>query len=759
MNEIFANVFNAQTNSTPDSSSNDSDNSSKNSVSSEPDNSSSIQTFTVVFDSQGGSLVATQKLALEERITEPQAPIRAGYTFDGWYLQDAAWSFSSPIDEDMTLTAKWTLAVYSVTYHTDETQLLSQAPTSFTINDLPISLHLPAIDKKEFVFGGWYLDDGYTLPATQITEVGDAHIYPQLLTPTEGVVYSVHPYQQDYATVDDYTGTDPDVVIAKEYNGVPVTFITPYPFSYREDITSLTLPNTITGIAWASFQGCSGLEKITVEEGNPVYHSENNCLIETESKRLYLGCKNSVIPTDGSVTFIEMYAFYGCTGLTSITIPEGVTTIQHAAFSLCENLESITLPESLTELISAAFANCTSLSHITIPKNVTKLNSNIFYNCCNLKSITLPENLKTITNGPFILCSSLESITIPKATTEIVGNNFLECDNLKSITVEEGNPVYHSDGNCLIETESKTLITGCQNSVTPEGVTSIGSGAFSFCNGLTSITIPNSVTSIEDYAFRDCSSLTSITIPDGVTSIGDYAFSECIGLTSITIPNSVTSIGGWAFNGCSGLTSIVVESGNTVYHSEGNCLIETASNTLILGCQNSVIPDSVTSIGEYAFRYCSGLTSIVIPDSVTSIGDYAFSNCSGLTSITMGDGVTSIGDSAFYYCSGLTSITIPDGVTSIGSGAFQNCSGLTSIVVPDGVTSIGFGAFSWCSGLTSVYYMGTSEEWATISISTSSWWGGGNTCLTNAARYYYSETEPIEKGNYWHYVDGEVVVW
>ena len=174
-----------------------------------------------------------------------------------------------------------------------------------------------------------------------------------------------------------------------------------------------------------------------------------------------------------------------------------------------------------------------------------------------------------------------------------------------------------------------------------------------------------SVTSIESGAFRDCSGLTSVDIPDGVTQIGDYAFNGCSGLTSIDIPDGVTEIGRGTFYNCSGLTSID-------------------------------IPDGVTEIGRGTFYNCSGLTSIDIPDRVTKIGDYAFRYCSGLTSIDIPDGVTKIGDYAFQYCSGLTSIDIPDGVTEIGDYAFGDCSGLTSIDIPDGVTKIGDYAFTDC---------------------------------------------------------------
>ena len=307
----------------------------------------------------------------------------------------------------------------------------------------------------------------------------------------------------------------------------------------------------------------------------------------------------------------------------------------------------------------------------------------------------------------------------------------------------------------------------------PDGLTSIGSWAFNNCSSLTSITIPNSVTSIGIYSFIDCSSLTSITIPNSVTSIGNSAFRNCSSLTSITIPNSVIVIGELVFRGCSSLTSIIVENGNTIYDSRENCnaIIETATNTLLVGCQNTIIPNSVTSIGIYSFIDCSSLTSITIPNSVTSIRYYAFWKCTSLTSLTIPNSVTSIEDNAFGYCvftkdnfinrssldaeannywgativdqivdgllirndtvidyignmdtivipdgvvaiaddvfrsdSKIKSVTIPNSVTSIGKLAFDRCSALTSITIPESVTTIGNNAFEYCTNLTSIVW-------------------------------------------------------
>ena len=246
-------------------------------------------------------------------------------------------------------------------------------------------------------------------------------------------------------------------------------------------------------------------------------------------------------------------------------------------------------------------------------------------------------------------------MTIGNSVTSIGINAFNECTSMTSITI-------------------------------PNSVTSIGNDAFCYCKGLTDVTIGNSVTSIGINAFYECTSMTSITIPNSVTSIGAQAFYGCSGLTSVTIPNSVTSIGERAFWGCYGLTSVVVKNGNIVYDSRENCnaIIETATNTLITGCQNTTIPNSVTSIGSGAFRYCSGLTSVTIPNSVTSIGNSAFMGCSGLTSITIPNSVTSIGNNAFADCSGLTSITCEaaNPPTCDGSYVFYNVDKSIPLYVP-----------------------------------------------------------------------------
>jgi hypothetical protein len=350
-----------------------------------------------------------------------------------------------------------------------------------------------------------------------------------------------------------------------------------------------------------------------------------------------------------------------------------------------------------------------------IAEKIIRIDSNKIVDVSNdiEGALVISPSVTSIGDEAFCGCSGLTSIEIPNSVTSIGYGAFEYCSALTSIIVNEGNPNYDSRGNCnaIIETESNTLIRGCQNTEIASSVTSIGDYAFSGCSGLTSIEIPNSVTSIGFDAFSGCSGLTGIEIPNSVTSIGDYAFSGCSGLTSIEIPNSVTSIGYGAFEYCSGLTSITVNADNPNYDSRDNCnaIIETESNTLISGCQNTEISNTVTSMGDYAFKGCSGLMSIEIPNSVTGIGDYAFSDCSGLTSIKLSSNVTIIGDEAFSDCSGLTNIKIPSSVTHIGLGAFKGCSGLASIEIPNSVTSIGDYAFEDCSQLTSIYCQAESQ--------------------------------------------------
>ena len=394
--------------------------------------------------------------------------------------------------------------------------------------------------------------------------------------------------------------------------------------------------------------------------------------------------------------------------------------------------------------------------------SVKEINDGAFYHFNKLSSISIPDGVTSIGYSAFMFCSGLTSIQIPKSVISIKSDAFSNCDGVKSIKVDRKNPVYDSRKGCnaIIETATNTLFTGCKNTVIPKSITKIGNCAFYGCTGLNSVIIPDGVTSIGFYAFRGCNGLISIDIPQSVTSIVEYAFMWCEGLVSVNIPEGVTSIENNAFYGCSALKSvkipasvsnieteafgscrslesIVVDPANTKYDSRENCnaIIETATNTLIAGCKNTVIPKDITCIEPRAFWGCTDLASIIIPEGVTKIWFEAFRGCSSLKQINIPSSVTEIGHQVIYDCDNLTSITVaenntkydsrdgcnaiietasntliyacnttvmPKSITCIGPMAFSRLTGLTSIIIPDGVTSIRYNAFESCNNLTSI---------------------------------------------------------
>ncbi len=433
-------------------------------------------------------------------------------------------------------------------------------------------------------------------------------------------------------------------------------------------------------------------------------------------------------------------AFYGCTVFKSIEIPNSVTSIGSSAFYDCTGLTSIEIPNSVTSIGGAAFEGCTGLTSVEIPNSVTSIGNYAFWGCSGLTSIEIPNSVTNIGESAFNYCESLYSVKISDISAWC---------NI-SFGSSNANPLYYAKNLYL----NGDLVSEL---VIPDQVTEIKNYAFCGCTGLKSIEIPNSVTSIGNDAFWSCSGLrivynnSSLNITVGSSNygyvawnavavvsksdildqVGDFTFyindstvtlveysggDNVISLpesyngqnyiiartlfrnksniTGVTIPNSVTSIGNYAFYGCTGLTSVEIPNSVT---SIGNSAFSACT-----GLTSVVIGNSVISIGNSAFERCTGLTSVTIGNSVTSIGEYAFRNCTGLTSVEIGNGVTSIGNSAFYNCKSLTGITIPNSVTSIGNDAFRNCTGLTSIEIPNSVTSIGGWAFYGCTGLTSI---------------------------------------------------------
>ncbi len=512
-------------------------------------------------------------------------------------------------------------------------------------------------------------------------------------------------------------------VIPSLLGGKQVVAIGDYAFYGCAGLTSVTIPNTVTGIGEGAFYGCTGLTSITIPN---------------------------------KVTTIEKGTFYNCSGLTNVTIPDGVTRIGDHAFGYCSSLTNITIPASITTIGEFAFYNCSSLTNVTIPTSVTTIGDYAFRDCSGLTNITIPNSVTTIGEGAFVYCN-LTDVTIPDSVTTVGGYAFFGCDRLTNLTI--GNSVTEIGEYALKECDNLTGIT------IPDSVTIIANSVFTNCRSLTEINVSSGNTafaSVDGVLFDkntkrmlkypEGKTNTAYIVPDGVTTIGSGAFEYCDSLTNVTIPTSVTIIESSALYDCSNLTDVYydgteeqwnlisIDSGNTaltnatIHYQKSATQYECGANvTAVLddegtltvrgtgamydystsgnvpwykerGSIKKVVIESgvTTTIWSYAFYDCDSLTNVTIGNGVTTIGDSAFYSCNSLTNITIGNSVTAIGNDAFANCQSLTNVTIPDSVTTIGDSAFYYCDSLTNVIIGDSVTTIGWGAFYGCDSLTDV---------------------------------------------------------
>jgi serine/threonine protein kinase len=554
--------------------------------------------------------------------------------------------------------------------------------------------------------------------------------------------------------------------------GSSVTNIGGWAFTRCSGLGSVTIPNTVTSIGNNAFDGCVGLTNVTIGKN-----------VATIGGAAFQSCtKLAGITIPNSVTTIGQEAFAHCGSLAGITIPNGVTSLGNWPFWDCGSLTRVTIPRSITNIGPNSFTDCRRLISISvdaanpafssmdgvlfdkektrilsfpggrggsyaIPGGITKIGDRAFCGCRSLTSVTVPESVTNIDPQGLGYCDNLASVCF-KGNPPTLGGNVFDGDNKATVCYLPGakgwgsnfggRPAFPADKDFAYTTENYTIIiakyVGPGGAVTIPArinelpVIAIGSGAFSGCTNVTSVTVPKSVTTIRDSAFAGCTRLAKMTIPQGVTSVGDWAFNGCTNLTSVTIPDSVTSIGTAAFYSCpslasvkipssvtsigvglfcysTGLKSIVVDAANPAYCSSADGVLFNKDKTCLVSyaigkAGSYVIPNTVTNIGHSAFEGADKLTGVTIPNSVTCIAGWAFKSCGKLANVMIPSSVTTIRNNAFENCFSLSSITIPDSVTSIEGGTFYNCTNLASATIGNHVTTIGGWAFRGCSRLT-----------------------------------------------------------
>ena len=474
---------------------------------------------------------------------------------------------------------------------------------------------------------------------------------------------------QTYCEVTAYTGEETDLVIPETLGGYTVRSIGADAFSWQEELESVTLPETVERICANAFYGCTGLEQINIPDG--VVELGERAFAECSRLRTF-AFPSKLERAGGCV-------WAGCADLETITVPEGITELQDYLFAeSC--FREILLPQSLVKLGNNVFSGCRELEEIAIPNSVTEMGSYLLEYCESLTAVTLPEDLEILPEGIFYGCVYLQEIDLPQGLTEICYGAFSGCSRLRALALPDSVSVIGGDAfaNCSMLEQINY----------PLSLTTVESGIFAGCTNLTSLEIPEGITEIPEYIFANCDVLQQIVLPDSLERIGNYAFQGCYSLETIELPQSLTELGEGAFEYCESLEQIVIPAG-----------ITTIAPYTFSGCTRLTqveLPEGLERIEYNAFQYCEDLETVHIPDSVEYWGSSVFAGCGRLYEINYPLGLVESGTGVFYDCLDLETITVPEGVTSLPAYVFCDCNKLKTIVLPSTLTEIGEYAFSSC---------------------------------------------------------------
>ncbi len=719
-------------------------------------------TFTITFDSQGGSAVNGIRVKQGSEFTLPDPPTLKDYNFGGWYLDPAC---TTPFTTDYELTrnitvyAKWT-AVDSTTYFVRSGSVIT------ALTDLgkeASTIVLPT-----------------ALDGVELTAIGD-----ELFKDNLNLKSITFPSGSAYVSIgkNAFSGAK-NLTEVKLVNGIST--IGEGAFSGCTSLKNVQLPTSITEISKNLFNGCSSLQYATIYDGVTKIGdgAYKDCValtsvrirekVLTVGAEAFSGCTAlRSVGLDGGVQTLGAKAFYNCVKLTEFVMPDSVTSIGAYLLYGCQSLERVTLSKAVTEIPEYFLYNAKLLETLTVPSDsaVTKIGAKAFAYCTELENFPIPSGVTEIGQNAFNGCKDITSFVCPSGVTKLESQIFINAVNLVTVTL-------HSN----VTEIGNFVFNGCTELTTvsgTEGLTKIGSGAFKSCVKLNNVLIPASVAVIPEACFEDARSLTDITISDGVSTISKLAFSGCVALEnitlpltlttvgdnafegaekleSITIPSAVTSISPSAFDNCVKLVEIVIPSANAYYESEGAIIFTKGKESVVfysdaIESTSYTLPEGVKSLADGLFKDNLTIQSVVLPSTLEIIGDYAFSGCTSLSSVNFNQNLVEIGQYAFERTA-ITQAVLPVGFAKIGQYAFKSVYTLENATLPITTLGVGKGVFDGCRASLAVTVEGDESGL--------SGWSSNWSLATNVSGYSITYAEGrITSGEYQYFArDGKAVL-